>query len=144
MSQKEQSYDPKELYLRASEVARNAYVPYSQFRVGAAVGGQKGIYVGANVENASYGLAICAERVALALAIANGDREIYAIAVSCIDADPQRGLEEFVPCGACRQWISEIAPDADILICQKDKVFKIYELLPTPFRIKLHKTDAQQ
>ena len=143
MNQPDRKYDPQELCVRAKEVAQNAYAPYSNFRVGAAVKGHKGIYLGTNVENASYGLATCAERVALAAAITHNDRNIYAIAVACIDADSKQGLEEFVPCGACRQWIVEIAPDADILICNKDEVFSIGELFPIPFRIASHQTDMQ-
>jgi len=123
------------LCARAQETALHAYAPYSRFRVGAAVSGRHGIYVGANVENASYGLAICAERVALATAIAAGDNNIRAVAVACIDADPTRDLEEFVPCGACRQWLVELAPSAQIIVCGKDKIFSIHDLLPIPFRL---------
>ena len=88
----------------ARDASRNAYAPYSNFRVGAAIlteGGQ--IYAGCNVENASYGLAICAERnAAAAMALANpGDREIRLVAVFSPDAAP------CFPCGACRQVLRE-------------------------------------
>ena len=88
----------------ARDASRNAYAPYSNFRVGAAIlteGGQ--IHAGCNVENASYGLAICAERnAAAAMAIANpGDREIRLVAVFSPDAAP------CFPCGACRQVLRE-------------------------------------
>jgi cytidine deaminase len=88
----------------ARNASRNAYAPYSNFRVGAAIlteGGQ--IHAGCNVENASYGLAICAERnAAAAMAFANaGDREIRLVAVFSPDAAP------CFPCGACRQVLRE-------------------------------------
>jgi cytidine deaminase len=88
----------------ARDASRNAYAPYSNFRVGAAIlteGGQ--IHAGCNVENASYGLAICAERnAAAAMAFANaGDREIRLVAVFSPDAAP------CFPCGACRQVLRE-------------------------------------
>jgi cytidine deaminase len=88
----------------ACDASRNAYAPYSNFRVGAAIlteGGQ--IHAGCNVENASYGLAICAERnAAAAMAFANaGDREIRLVAVFSPDAAP------CFPCGACRQVLRE-------------------------------------
>jgi cytidine deaminase len=88
----------------ARDASRNAYAPYSNFRVGAAIlteGGQ--IHAGCNVENASYGLAICAERnAAAAMAFANpGDREIRLVAVFSPDAVP------CFPCGACRQVLRE-------------------------------------
>jgi cytidine deaminase len=88
----------------ARDASRNAYAPYSNFRVGAAIlteGGQ--IHAGCNVENASYGLAICAERNAAAtMAFANpGDREIRLVAVFSPDAVP------CFPCGACRQVLRE-------------------------------------
>jgi cytidine deaminase len=88
----------------ARDASRNAYAPYSNFRVGAAIlteGGQ--IHAGCNVENASYGLAICAERNAAAtMAFANpGDREIRLVAVCSPDAAP------CFPCGACRQVLRE-------------------------------------
>ena len=88
----------------ARDASRNAYAPYSNFRVGAAIlteGGQ--IHAGCNVENASYGLAICAERnAAAAMALANpGDREMRLVAVFSPDAAP------CFPCGACRQVLRE-------------------------------------
>jgi cytidine deaminase len=88
----------------ARDASRNAYAPYSNFRVGAAIlteGGE--IHAGCNVENASYGLAICAERnAAAAMAFANsGDREIRLVAVFSPDAAP------CFPCGACRQVLRE-------------------------------------
>ena len=98
--------------------------------------GSKGVYTGVNIENASYGLTLCAERSALASAISQGDRAFHAIAIACIDADASRGLEEFTPCGACRQWLAELAPDAWIYLITKDAVFTLEDFLPHPFRIR--------
>jgi cytidine deaminase len=120
---------------KARAIARAAYAPYSKFRVGAAVLGEKGIYVGTNVENASYGLCLCAERSALSAAVAARDLSVRAIAVACIDADPSSPLNHFMPCGACRQWISELAPDAVILIAGFSRSFSIEDLLPEGFRL---------
>ena len=99
----------------AREVAKLSYSPYSGFRVGAAVLTNKKIYAGTNVENASYGLSLCAERATLAQIIAAGDREVRAIAIACIDGKDD--ISQLTPCGACRQWIAELAPKAEIIIC---------------------------
>ncbi len=90
---------------RAREVALRAYAPYSRYRVGAAVADASGgVYIGCNVENASYGLTVCAERNAIFSAVAAGaTRPFVALAVTCIDA-PWGGCS---PCGACRQVIAE-------------------------------------
>ena len=96
----------------ARDAARNSYSPYSHFRVGAAILAGKTVHFGTNVENASYGLTLCAERAAFASLISSGSKEkIRAIAITCIDA--KKGVpEELMPCGACRQWIMELAPDS--------------------------------
>lgn len=95
----------------ARAAAVRAYAPYSGFRVGAAVlGRSEAIYRGANVENASLGLGTCAERVALASAVADGERDIVAMAIACVDAPAGSPLERRAPCGACRQWMRELAP----------------------------------
>jgi cytidine deaminase len=119
-----------QVLLAAREVAANAYAKYSNFRVGAAVLGAKEIYRGVNVENASYGLAICAERAALAAAIAAGEKNIRAIAIACLDASSD---ETKMPCGACRQWILELAPAAEVLINGCAKPLHIDDLLPRAF-----------
>lgn len=114
----------------ARGAAAHAYCPYSGFRVGAAVlaeGGQ--IFRGANVENASYGLTVCAERVAVFQAVANGARWLRAIAIYTPTQVPT------APCGACRQVIREFAPDAEI-ICISDResmTRTIADLLPDSF-----------
>jgi cytidine deaminase len=119
----------------AQEVAKLAYCPYSRFRVGAAVLTNNNIYAGTNVENASYGLSLCAERATLAQIIAAGDQEVRAIAVACIDANEPNNLNQLTPCGACRQWIAELAPDAEIIICAKEQnySFNLSDLLPFSF-----------
>jgi cytidine deaminase len=93
------------LEARAVDAQRRAYAPYSKFRVGAAVQMSGEIFEGANVENASYGLTICAERVAVFAAAISGAHRLEAIAV-CSDASPPSS-----PCGACRQVLLEFAPD---------------------------------
>lgn len=124
----------QELIRRAVSIAEAAYAPYSKFRVGSAVLGQAGIYAGTNVENASWGLSLCAERSALSAAIAAGDREIRAIAVACIDADLSGPTAGLMPCGACRQWIAELAPEATVLIANRAEEYSIDDLLPSAFR----------
>ena len=117
----------------ARKAARNAYVPYSNFPVGAALLLPDGsIVTGANIENASYPLTICAERSAVATAASAGHREITAVAVS---APRSMGTS---PCGACRQVLNEFRPEAGdfpvILDDGKDGIVtSIEELLPRAF-----------
>jgi cytidine deaminase len=122
----------EELLRAASAVAEKAYAPYSNFRVGTAILGERATYTGVNVENASYGLAICAERSALAAAVAAGEKKIRGIAIACVDASADSSAS--LPCGACRQWMLELAPHAEILILGKNRSFRIEELLPRPFQ----------
>ena len=120
----------------ARKVALNAYAPYSKFRVGAAIVTESGkSFTGANVESGSYGLTLCAERAAISAAISAGESRFSAICVACIDARHKTSLEEKVPCGACRQWIQELAEDAEIIICGEQRTFKIKDLLPFAFKI---------
>jgi cytidine deaminase len=106
-----------DLLARARAAADHAYVPYSQFPVGAAALTTDGsIYTGCNIENASYGLTICAERTAASAAISAGHRQIVVIAVSA----PK--VSRTTPCGACRQFLNEFRPgDADMLIVLDDR-----------------------
>lgn len=117
----------------AEAVATNAYAPYSHFPVGAAVLTEDGgIFLGCNVENGSYGLTLCAERNALAAAIAAGHRDIRHIALFTATAHPQ------TPCGACRQVIAELAPNAEIWASGLGAEVRVYtsaELLPVPFQV---------
>ena len=125
---------PAELCAIAQKAAQNAYAPYSNFTVGAAVIAESGtIYAGCNVENASYGLTVCAERVAIFKAIAAGERRIKAIALSA----PQAVL----PCGACRQVLAEFC-DKDTPVSITDHNGSVMntstfgELFPAPFTLK--------
>jgi cytidine deaminase len=118
--------------IHAAKAAReNAHAPFSGFRVGAAVRTKSGrIYTGCNVENASYGLTICAERVAIFKAISEGDRGFDAIAV-VTDTDNLTP-----PCGACRQIIWEFCGDVPVILSNlNDKIERESSgrLLPHPF-----------
>jgi cytidine deaminase len=118
---------------KAAEVQKKAYAPYSKFRVGSAVVGESGkIYVGCNVENSSYPAAICAERVAITQAIAQGEKFIKELAIVASSDKP------VMPCGICLQVISEFAsPDLEITLSSNDQskvqVLKLKELLPHAF-----------
>lgn len=124
----------------ARAAAELAYAKYSNFRVGAALVTSTGeIFSGANVENASYGLSICAERATIAKAVAAGSTDIVCIAVACIDARPEAGLHELMPCGACRQWFIEFAPDMNVLIWSTSEeihAFGAADLLAVPFTLR--------
>jgi cytidine deaminase len=100
----------------ARAVAKSSYSPYSNFRVGAAVLTDSGkIHAGANIENASYGLCMCAERTAIFTAASAGDRTLKAIVVYTPTATPT------MPCGACRQVINEFGPTAIVIaVCDSD------------------------
>lgn len=120
---------------QAREAARNAYCPYSSFPVGAAARCSDGTVVtGANVENASYGLSICAERVALHAAAAAGHRRITMIAVTCAKGDPARP-QTLMPCGACRQVMAELMQPDDPVIVDGVGELKLRELLPNAFAL---------
>ncbi len=119
----------------AVQAARAAHAPYSKFRVGAAVRGERGVYLGVNIENASHGLGLCAERSALAAAVAAGDRRIAAIAIACIDAPAGATEAERMPCGACRQWLAELAPNAEIAVLGIERRFTVADLLPLAFSL---------
>ena len=124
-----------QLIQAAAKAAVNAYAPYSKFRVGAAVLGAHGVYVGANIENASYPVGLCAERAAIASAVSQGDRTMRAIAIAFPDGDPAADIHQRVPCGACLQWLAEFATDDLILLCGDSNEFALRDLLPTPFRL---------
>jgi cytidine deaminase len=114
----------------AREVKRNAYAPYSDFRVGAAVYASGEIFQGVNVENAAYGSTLCAERGALMAAIAAGCTEIDAVAVVGDSESPT------VPCGACRQVLAEFNPHMRLIMGGRSDevlVMGLDELLPEAF-----------
>ncbi len=120
-----------ELITAAREASTRAYCPYSKFPVGAALLTSEGeIVSGCNIENASYGLTMCAERTAVFRAIAQGRRGIKAIVIYTPTSSPT------TPCGACRQVLSEFAPEAEVVcICDgRDEIrMTLRELLPTAF-----------
>ena len=121
-----------DLIRSASAVRKQAYAPYSGFAVGAAVQCKSGaVFVGSNVENISYALTICAERIAIASAVAAGEREFVAIAVVADTSEPT------VPCGACRQFLAEFAPELIIVSATMrggQKIQSLSHLLPDPKR----------
>ena len=121
-----------DLVRAASGARKQAYAPYSGFAVGAAVQCKSGaVFVGSNIENISYGLTICAERIAVASAVAAGQREFVAIAVVADTSEP------IVPCGACRQFLAEFAPELIIVSATMragQKVENLSQLLPDPKR----------
>ena len=121
------------LYEKAREARENAYVPYSGFKVGAAVLGELGkIYQGANIENASYGLTICAERVAITKAVSEGEKKLKAILV--IGDTP----EPISPCGACRQFMAEFKIETIYLanLAGDIKEFILEQILPYYFTLE--------
>lgn len=139
------------LLAEARKAALRAYAPYSHFRVGAAVvvvalEGER-VVTGGNIENASYGLTLCAERAALAAACAAvgvsddevGDRPkppvIRAVAVACIDVPGDAAAWQRMPCGACRQWLAELAPDAVYYVDGVPGELRLPDLLPYAFRL---------
>jgi cytidine deaminase len=121
-----------ELRAAAERARAHAYAPYSRFAVGAAVRAASGaIYAGANVENASYGLALCAERSAVAAAIAAGEKSLTAAVVVTAASPPA------APCGMCRQVLAEFAADLDVVLLNDrgERVqTRLAALLPLAFR----------
>ena len=129
------SEDRDRLIKAAQAAAKNAYAPYSQFRVGAALLTAKGeIFAGCNVENASYGMTNCAERTAVFAAVAHCGPKLAICAVAVLNANDL----PCAPCGACRQVIYEFGPEAIILFptAQGWTESHITELLPEGFRLK--------
>lgn len=120
---------PEQLVQHALEARRRAYAPYSNYFVGAAVLAEDGaVFPGCNVENAAYPSTICAERVALTSAIANGSRRFTAIAVATSNGG--------TPCGACRQVMAELGLDMTVYIADEHGNFRttsVRDLLPEYF-----------
>ena len=123
--------DTENLIKLATEARENAYAPYSNFKVGAALLASNGrVFTGCNVENATYGLTVCAERVALWKAVSEGERKFVAIAVV---ADGERPPS---PCGACRQLLWEFSGDIEVITANlrgASQSYHLSELLPHPF-----------
>jgi cytidine deaminase len=123
------------LLMSAREAAKKAHCPHSKFHVGAAVlCTDLTVVTGCNVENASYGLTICAERNAIFATIAQGKRPA-AIAVSCPDAAADSPAQYKMPCGACRSVMSEFLGDDATVLVDGVWEFRLDELLPLAFRL---------
>lgn len=127
------NFQPSQLYDIAQTVSQNAYAPYSGFKVGAALLTEDGrVYSGVNIENSSYGATICAERTAFVKAISEGEKKFTAIAVYAEG-------EEAIPCGICRQFMYEFAPEIMIITGKSRdelKVRTLTELFPVGFSLK--------
>lgn len=124
----------QELYAAAKKVREYAYAPYSHFSVGAAILSSEGeIFTGCNVENASYGLSVCAERVAVFKAVSQGCSSFRALVLVTDGETPAS------PCGACRQVLAEFSPELEVFMCNlKGKIVHttVEKLLPYTFRFK--------
>jgi cytidine deaminase len=129
--------DLESLIEKTIKAFENAYAPFSKFRVGATVVTKSGkIYTGCNIESASYGLTVCAERVAIWKAVSEGEREF---AMVCVVADTE---ELTPPCGVCRQIIWEFCEDIPIVFANlkgKYEVLQMKDLLPRAFDTKFLK-----
>ncbi|KAI9250341.1 cytidine deaminase [Helicostylum pulchrum] len=124
----------KELFQSALEARETSYSPYSKFRVGAALLTQDGtLFKGCNVENSSYGAAICAERTAFVKAVSEGHLKFSALAISSDQT------EFITPCGICRQFVSEfVSKDMPVYLLNKDgdhKEYRFEQLLPLAFSL---------
>ena len=123
--------NPTELVRLAKTAMQRAYVPYSGYKVGAALlikGGK--VYLGCNIENAAYGATICAERTAIFKAVSEGHRDFDTIVIA------GRSNDYCVPCGTCRQVMMEFAPELTVICLNKkgeSKKFALKELLPYGF-----------
>ena len=125
-----------ELIAAACATSELAHCPYSRFRVGAAVLADGRVFCGCNVENASLGLTICAERVAIFSAVAAGCKHLAAIAIACPDAGATSTISHRMPCGACRQVMAEFANDDIRVLVQGIGEFRLSTLLTHPFRLQ--------
>ncbi len=122
-----------ELMKIAQEAREHAYAPYSGFKVGAALLDRSGrVFSGCNVENASFGLTVCAERVAVFKAISEGSSQFSRLLIT-------GGEDIITPCGACRQVLAEFAPDL-VVICASESgmmiQYELKELLPQSFALR--------
>lgn len=124
--------DKKQELIKVANQARQwAYVPYSQYAVGAALLTESGrVYDGVNVENAAYPVTVCAERVAIFKAVSNGERDFKALAVVTRNGG--------MPCGACRQVMAEFSPNMVVIVANENERIvaenDVNELLPGAFR----------
>ena len=125
----------KELIAAARQARRHAVATFSKFKVGAALETADGVVVtGCNIENATYGLTLCAERVAMFKALSEGHRRFVRVAVVADTADPTP------PCGACRQILWEFGGDLEVVLANLTEhkgTFRMKDLLPLPFDARL-------
>ncbi|MCK4908946.1 MAG: cytidine deaminase [Planctomycetes bacterium] len=124
--------DKELLIKKARQAGKQAYAPYSRFRVGAALLTKSGrIFTGSNVENASYGLTVCAERVAIFKAVSAGEKRFKAMGVVISSRKKTR------PCGACLQVMNEFSDNLILYLSSKNKTEtkKLSDLLPNPFTL---------
>ncbi len=127
----------EQLVCAALKVREKAYVPYSRYAVGAALlTAEKRIYTGCNIENASYGATVCAERTAVFKAVSEGERNFLAIAVSG-GPEGEKPADYAYPCGVCRQVLNEFAAEDFTVIVARDREdfveYSLKELLPCGF-----------
>jgi cytidine deaminase len=135
MKPEEMTMTDNELLAAASDAAGFAYCPYSHFRVGAAVLADGKVFSGCNIENASLGLTICAERVAIFTAVAAGCKHLTDVAIACPNAPSDGELARHMPCGACRQVMAQFgSADTRILVDGID-VFQLGRLLKHAFQL---------
>ncbi len=116
----------------AKKISKNAYAPYSGVKVGAILISEDGkIFKGCNIENASFGLTVCAERVALFKALSEGKRKFSKIVIASEGQDAS-------PCGACRQTLAEFSPEMEVIWEAKGRITskRLSELLPERFKIE--------
>lgn len=129
--------EDKKLVLEAKKARDNSYAPHSNFRVGAALLAKSGeVYTGTNVENSSFGLGVCAERLALFKAVSSGEKDFIKIAIIA------SGEEPITPCGLCRQVLFEFSPRMKVICSNlkgKTRKFTLKKLLPYPFGYKRKK-----
>lgn len=126
-------------YARAA--MNHAYAPYSGFLVGAALLTKKGdVYQGCNIENASYGATVCAERTAIWKAVSEGEREFDSIAIVCSEN------RKAYPCGICLQVMSEFLPEGRVILEDSEGwcVYTVQELLPNAFALKKQEREGKQ
>ena len=124
------------LIKEAIKAKDNAYAPYSKYKVGAAIVTNNGnIYTGCNIENSSYPIGVCAEKVALSKAISNGDNKAFEAIAIVSDGDDYP-----TPCGGCRQFLSEfVGSDFKVILAKSTEDYKIVnfaELLPLSFKLE--------
>lgn len=123
----------RELLILAQEASEKAYAPYSRFKVGAALECMDGsVFTGCNIENSALGSTMCAERVAIYKAVSEGEKDFSRIAIY------GEGEDYCMPCGSCRQVLSEFSKDMEILCARSSGGYVSYrlkELMPHPFRL---------